>query len=66
MAKPTKSPLQYHLARAWWDLVYTATLLGGEFANCHGRGRTAAEAVTCLKLIVAFRRRLRKHSQTKG
>lgn len=42
--------IRYHLSRDWLTQLYTATLLGGELANCYGQGRTEAEAVTLLKL----------------
>lgn len=32
------------------ERMHSATLLGGEFANCDGIGNTADEAFRCLKI----------------
>lgn len=39
--------------------LYYATLLGGEFANCHGQGPTPKEAMISLKLTVLVLRKNR-------
>jgi hypothetical protein len=39
----------------WYNVfmgMYYTTLLGGEFANCHGQGSTPDDAVDSLKLRV--------------
>ncbi len=44
--------MQYHVYRdVFTGLIYT-TLLGGEFSNCHGQGKTEEEAVISLKIRV--------------
>lgn len=61
----TEDPsLEYHICRSYWTGLYYATLLGGEFDNCHGQGKTPEEAVLSLKLTVAARRR-RREEQSK-
>ena len=37
--------------------LYSATLLGGEFSNCYGHGKTEANAIASLKIRVAQLRR---------
>ena len=37
--------------------LYYTTLLGGEFSNCHGQGRTPDEAVVSLRIRVNQLRR---------
>ena len=37
--------------------MYSTTLLGGEFSNCHGQGSTPELAVTSLKIRVNQLRR---------
>lgn len=39
--------------------MYVATLLGGEFANCHGQGKTENDAVASLKITVNISRKNR-------
>jgi hypothetical protein len=36
-----------------------ATLLGGEFDNCYGQGKSYEDAVISLKIVVNLRRRKR-------
>lgn len=51
-------PLQYDIFYDVFTSKYYTTLLGGEFANCHGQGSTEAEAVTSLQMRVNQLRRL--------
>lgn len=44
--------LKYHLSHDVFTGLYYATLLGGEFSNCYGQGKTEDEAVSSLKLRV--------------
>jgi hypothetical protein len=45
-----KKEMLYSVYRdVFTGLTYT-TLLGGEFANCHGQGKTEYEAVMSLKI----------------
>ena len=39
--------------------LYYATLLGGEFANCYGQGKTPEDATSSLKLRVNQLRRIK-------
>ena len=45
-------PLEYHLSCSVFTGLYSATLLGGEFGNCHGQGSTPEGAVASLKIRV--------------
>lgn len=49
--------MKYHLYHSIWTNLYHTTLLGGEFANCHGQGPTPEQAVISLKLTVNALRR---------
>lgn len=49
--------MQYHIFRDVFTGLYYTTLLGGEFANCHGQGSTEDGAVTSLKIRVNQLRR---------
>lgn len=51
-------PIQYSLSADVFTGLHTATLLGGEFANCHGQGTTAEGAIASLKIRVNQLRRL--------
>lgn len=44
--------LNYRIDYCIWIGLYISTLLGGEFSNCHGQGRTPEEAYTSLKIRV--------------
>jgi hypothetical protein len=50
--------MKAHILWNPWTGLYDATLLGGEFANCHGRGSTPEHAMISLKLTVRAKRRL--------
>lgn len=50
--------MKSHIQFCFWTGLYHATLLGGEFANCHGQGPTPEQAFISLKLTVRARRRL--------
>lgn len=58
--------LKYHLSQSVSTRVWTATLLGGEFDNCHGQGNTADQAIKSLCFIVNWNRRKRLKSGFKG
>lgn len=47
-----KHTIKYHLSRDIFKRLYDATLLGGEFANIYGQGKTEEDAVESLKLRV--------------
>ncbi len=49
--------MEAHVYKSLWDGLYHVTLLGGEFANCHGQGPTPEQALTSLKLVVRIRRK---------
>jgi len=49
--------MRYSIWRDVFTGLYYTTLLGGEFANCHGQGSTADEAVISLKIRVNQLRR---------
>lgn len=42
--------LKSHISYSVFTGFYTATLLGGEFANCYGQGRTAEVAMISLRI----------------
>ena len=46
-----------HIHYCLWTNLYYATLLGGEFDNCHGQGKTPDDAMVSLKLTMNVRRR---------
>ena len=48
-----------HIHKSLWTGLYHATLLGGEFANCHGQGPTPEMAKISLKLTDRVRRKWR-------
>lgn len=50
--------MKAHIQYSFWTGLYHATLLGGEFANCHGQGPTPDQAIISLKLTVRAMRRL--------
>jgi hypothetical protein len=49
--------IKAHIYFSHWNGLYIATLLGGEFANCHGQGPSPELAMISLRLTV---RTLRK------
>ena len=49
--------MKFHIYKSLWTGLYHTTLLGGEFANCHGQGETPEWAIISLKLTVAAIRR---------
>jgi len=49
--------MEYSIWRDVFTGLYYTTLLGGEFANCHGQGSTPDEAVISLKIRVNQLRR---------
>jgi len=49
--------MKAHIQYSFWTGLYHATLLGGEFDNCHGQGSTPEGAMISLKLTVNARRR---------
>ena len=44
--------IKYHLSRDIFNGLYDAVLLGGEFDNTYGHGKTEKDAVESLKLRV--------------
>lgn len=48
--------MKTHIQYCFWTNLYVATLLGGEFDNCHGQGPTPELAVISLKLTVKARK----------
>lgn len=42
--------MKAHIQYSPWTNQYIATLLGGEFSNCHGYGKTQAEAMISLRI----------------
>jgi len=44
--------ISYSVYRDVFTNTFYTTLLGGEFANCHGQGRTEDEAVRGLKMRI--------------
>ena len=55
--------MKYSLHRDLLTDRVTATLLGGEFDNCHGQGDTEEAAIMSLKLTVNARRRNRERDR---
>ena len=49
--------MKSHILYNPWTNLYDATLLGGEFDNCHGQGPTPEQAEISLKLTVNARRK---------
>lgn len=62
----TEVKMKCHLHHSIWNGLYITTLLGGEFDNCHGQGKTPEGAVASLKLVVNLRRRNLAKSLQKG
>jgi hypothetical protein len=50
-------PIPYSVYRDVFTGLWHSILLGGEFANCHGQGRTEDEAFRSLKIRVYQLRR---------
>ena len=48
--------IKAHIQYSPWTNLYHATLLGGEFDNCHGQGETPDGALISLRLTVRARR----------
>lgn len=51
--------MKAHVQYNPWLNLYVATLLGGEFDNCHGQGPTPEMAMISLKMRVNQLRRMR-------
>lgn len=51
--------MEAHIQYSPWINCYVATLLGGEFNNCHGQGRTPELAMISLKMRVNQLRRIK-------
>jgi hypothetical protein len=49
--------MKANIKYCFWTNLYHATLLGGEFDNCHGQGPTPDLAMISLKLTVNAKRR---------
>lgn len=49
--------MKAHVYKSLCSGLYHATLLGGEFDNCHGQGPTPEHALTSLKLVVRIRQK---------
>jgi len=49
--------MKFSIYRDVFTGLYYTTLLGGEFANCHGQGSTPDSAITSLKIRVYQLRR---------
>lgn len=45
--------MKYHIGYDVFIGLFVTTLLGGEFDNCHGQGKTQEEAVKSLVLRVS-------------
>lgn len=52
--------MKAHIQYSPWLNLYVATLLGGEFDNCHGQGPTPEMAMISLKLTVKTLRKNKK------
>ena len=48
--------MKAHVQYSPWINLYVATLLGGEFDNCHGQGKTPEDAIISLKILVNLKR----------
>lgn len=58
-AQTLQGTINYSVYRDVFTGSYYTTLLGGEFSNCHGQGRTEGEALRGLKMrIYQLRRKL--------
>jgi hypothetical protein len=55
--------MKYRIDYDRWRNLYVSTLLGGEFNNCWGQGRTPEGSYISLKLAVRVRR---KNAHTKS
>ena len=49
--------MEYSIFNDYRTGLFHATLLGGEFGNCHGQGTTPEEALVSLKLTIRVRRK---------
>lgn len=49
--------MKAHVQYSPWINLYVATLLGGEFDNCHGQGKTPEDAIISLKILVNLKRK---------
>jgi len=56
-AQTLQGEINYSVYRDVFTNKYYTTLLGGEFSNCHGQGRTEDEAVRGLKMRIYQLRR---------
>jgi hypothetical protein len=56
--------IKYRIHRSVFTGLYHTTLLGGEFANCHGQGETRELAVISLKLTLNAMRREKIRGQS--
>jgi hypothetical protein len=54
----TNSDIKYHLSYQIFVDTYVALLLGGEFSNFYGEGKTPEDAVNCLVFRVKMQRRI--------
>lgn len=52
--------MKVHIQYSPWLNLYVATLLGGEFDNCHGQGPTPEMAMISLRLTVKTLRKNKK------
>ena len=52
-----KTKLKYSICYEVFTGLYHSTLLGGEFGNCHGQGKTPYESFISLKIRVNQLRR---------
>jgi hypothetical protein len=50
--------MKAHIQYSPWLNLYVATLLGGEFDNCHGQGPTPEMAMISLQLTVMAKKRV--------
>lgn len=49
--------MRYHPSYSHSLGLWQTTLLGSEFANCHGQGKTLEDAVISLRLVLRIRRK---------
>ena len=54
--------MKAHIQYSSWINLYVATLLGGEFDNCHGQGKTPEMAMESLRMVLRIRRKNQKPS----
>lgn len=52
--------MKAHIQYSPWTNLYIATLLGGEFDNCYGQGKTPEDSIISLKIRVG---QLRKKNE---